>query len=359
MLRPFGSKGSARSYDRFLVRYTQIRLTAQVIVMQQERVRMSVKAHQDAIDVDFRREQVTHPGADGYRDRPGFYLHDKLAELVEERRPAVLFNGNNIGYWGNQYVIQNGRLKYKRRGPLFDDGELKAHASGDHAFFLAVRDTFRIDSLALVGRQPGDRRTLVDLHSDVSLPRYGLSGFPLLRHGRRVWKEHGKLAWDPGLLFDLGRIREFDPIELRDMVNELLEAETPLARHPMTVIGIDKCGRIVLLVVERSAFSRGMTVEEAADLPSRRFGVIDAIVLGAAGDAQLATTEEGVLTEPLIASHAEHTARHIPDHLLAEHLQGRQIRARPVPCYVQFELTGASPHRYLGAGRSAEPAGMA
>jgi len=127
----------------------------------------------------------------------------------------------------------------------------------------------------------------------------------------------------------------------------------------MTVVGIDACRQIVLLVVEQSQNSRGMTVAEAADLLSRRFAVRDAIVLGAAGDAQLATTEEGVLTEPVVASYAEHAAQQIPDHLLGETLRGRVIRARPVPSYVEFRLsTEAHPHT-LRLPASAEPAGMA
>jgi hypothetical protein len=340
-LPQFGVRGPARSYARFLVRYTRSQLTAQVIVLPQNQLRMSVRAHSGALDVNFTSNQVTHPEeVETYLDRPGFYLHERLVELKEADASAIVFNGNNIGYWGNQFVIQNRKLKYKRRGPIFDDGRLGAHANGDHAFFLASRDTFRIESLALVGTQRDNSMSLENLTASAAqLPRFGLSGFPLLRGGRRVWRDHGALAWDPGLLFDLGRIRGFNAIELRDYVLDLLKSGAELARHPMTVIGIDVCGRVVLLVVERSRHSRGMTVAEAADLLSRRFAVRDAIVLGAAGDAQLATTEEGVLTEPLVASHARPSARRVPDELLSGDLRGREVYARPVPCYVQFELT--------------------
>ena len=64
-------------------------------------------------------------------------------------------------------------------------------------------------------------------------------------------------------------------------------------------------------------------------------------MLGAAGDAQLATTEEGFLTEPLVASHAKESAQQVPDHLLHGRLRGRAVWARPVPCYVQFDLVAS------------------
>jgi Phosphodiester glycosidase len=356
MVPHFGVRASAENYSRFLVRYTRREMTAQVIVVAQNRLRMAVHAHDDALDVNFSSHQVTNPhDADTYRDRPGFYLHEKLAELADKGISAIILNGNNIGYWGNQYVIEDKQFKYKQRGPLFDDGKLLAHANGDHAFFVETNGTFRIKSLALAGTQRAEGATLENLRVVTPrLPRFGLSGFPLLRDGKPVWRKHGALAWDPGLLFDLGRIEGYTTIELRNMVEELLDSGAKLARHPMTVVGIDAFGQVVLLVVERSRFSGGMTVEEAAVLLRRRFQVQDAIVLGA---AQLATTEEGFLTEPLIAEHAIPTARRIPDELLAPDLKGRDIYARPVPCYVVFELTDCPSWHSLRA--LDEPAGMA
>lgn len=360
-VRQFGARGPARSYDRFLVRYEQSRLIAQVIIVTQDRLRMSVHAHDDALAVDFATHQVTDPThMDNYRDRPGFYLHERLARLLRAGISAILLNGNNIGYWGNQFVIQNGELKYKRRGPIFDDGRLEVHTTAKHAFFVGDDSGFRIESLALVGTQRENGRTLVDVvvGGDGHLPRYGLSGFPILREGRRVWEEHAEYAWDPGLLYDFGRIRDVSAGQLRQMVRERVTSKTPLARHPMAVVGIDARRQVVLLVVERSNQSRGMTVAEAADLLSRRFAVRDAIVLGAAGDAQLATTEEGVLTDPFVAPHAKHVARRIPDALLGEALRGRAVWARPVPSYVEFRLPDDSHYpRALQRPGSAEPSG--
>ena len=102
----------------------------------------------------------------------------------------------------------------------------------------------------------------------------------------------------------------------------------------MTVMGLAANGDVVLLVVEKSTRSRGITVAEAARLLRRRFEVRDAIVLGAAGDAQLATTAEGFLTVPLVADYARSAARRIPDDLLCDELKGQPAYARPVPCYV-------------------------
>lgn len=358
----FGARGPAQSYDRFLVRFEQGRLTAQVVVVPRGKLRMSVRVHDEALAVDFTRHQVTDPDrVDSYRDRPGYYLHEELSRLVKEHTPAILLNGNNIGYWGNQFVIQNRKIRYKRRGPIFDDGKLHAYATDKHAFFLGGGNRFRIESLALVGtpRENGQSLISVAAGGGYDLPRFGLSGFPLMRGGQSVWEEHAEYAWDPCLLYDFGRISEFTAGELRKMVREMVTAKAPLARHPMTVIGIDESEQVVLLVVERSEHSRGMTVAEAADLLRRRFAVRDAIVLGAAGDAQLATTEEGVLTEPFVAPYARHSAREIPDELLGDALRGRPVWARPVPSYVEFRLCAGAHAHALRLPPSAEPAGMA
>ena len=98
---------------------------------------------------------------------------------------------------------------------------------------------------------------------------------------------------------------------------------------------------MVLLVVEKSHRSRGITVAEAARLLRRRFHVRDAIVLGAAGDAQLATTAEGFLTVPLVTDYARSAARAVPDDLLCDELKGQPVHARPVPCYVLLRPHGA------------------
>ena len=85
-----------------------------------------------------------------------------------------------------------------------------------------------------------------------------------------------------------------------------------------------------------------------------RFNVCDAIVLGAAGDSQLATTAEGFLTVPFVADYARSAARRIPDDLLCDELRGQPTYARPVPCYVLLR-----PATELARWRPAEPSNHA
>ncbi len=329
-----------RDYTRHVRVDAAGRPCAQVLVIPGHRVRMSVKAADDALDFDFRR-RVIRPDLDSnYCRRPGIYLHEVLENLGDSR--AILLNGNNIGYWGNQYVIDDEELVYKPKGALFDDGRLHAHATGDHTFFVDWRRSthrFEIADVNLVGwKNPGDSDVNIQPVSK-HVPPCGISGFPLLRRGRPVWHEYGEAAWDPGLLFDLGALRRGDKYpEIRAYVRRLLDEGAPLAHHPMTVVGLNRHHDIVLLVVERTAYSPGMTVARAADLLVTRFDVRDAIVLGAAGDTQLATTEEGFLITPFIADYAQSAARPVPPHMLCAQLFGASVWARPVPSYVLLQI---------------------
>jgi Phosphodiester glycosidase len=333
----------------------QCQLVAQVLVIPSGRFGMTVREDQDVIKLDF-RHTVTRPDLAGlaYQQRPGQYLADVLRDLRRSGSPAVLLNGNNVGWWGNQFVIRRKQLRFKPKGPIFDDGDLPAHVSRDHAFFLHGPSGYQIVDIKLHGtaRAAGDT-TEMDLRALRALPRYGLSGFPLIRHGKAVWEPNGEKAWDPGLLFDLGASRLDTHRVIREFVRTLIDAGECLARHPMTVIGLDSEGRVVLLVVEKSHRSRGITVAEAARLLRRRFHVRDAIVLGAAGDAQLATTAEGFLTVPLVTDYARSAARTVPDDLLCDELKGQPVHARPVPCYVLLR-----PHGTEGpaAGAASPPA---
>lgn len=343
--RGFGTHVQTPLYDRYRVNDPQVPLVAQVLVVPSGRLRMSVREAQDAIDLDF-RHTVTRPDLPGrrYQTRPGHHLTDILDDLTEQRCPAILFNGNNVGWWGNQFVIRRKQLRFKPKGPIFDDGNMHTYATGHHAFFSPGPSGFRIVDIELEGsrRDINDTGEL-DLRALKPLPRCGLSGFPLIRNGKAAWKKHGDHAWDPSLLFNLGASLKDGPVLIREFVSALIEAREELARHPMTVIGIDKSGDIVLLVVEKSDRSRGMTVAEADRLLRRRFAVQDAIVLGAAGDAQLATTAEGFLTVPFVASYAKAAARRIPDTMLNPELAGRAAYARPVPCYVILHLGRSGP----------------
>jgi hypothetical protein len=334
----------------------QCQLVAQVLVIPSGRFGMTVREDQDVIKLDF-RHTVTRPDLAGlaYQQRPGQYLADVLRDLRRSGSPAVLLNGNNVGWWGNQFVIRRKQLRFKPKGPIFDDGDLPAHVSRDHAFFLHGPSGYQIVDIKLHGtaRAAGDT-TEMDLRALRALPRYGLSGFPLIRHGKAVWEPNGEKAWDPGLLFDLGASRLDTHRVIREFVRTLIDAGERLARHPMTVIGLDSEGRVVLLVVEKSHRSRGITVAEAARLLRRRFHVRDAIVLGAAGDAQLATTAEGFLTVPLVTDYARSAARTVPDELLCDELKGQHVHARPVPCYVLLRPHGAEAPASGGASSPPE-----
>ena len=329
-------------YDRYQVSNQignpQCQLVAQVLVIPSRRFGMTVREDQDVIKLDF-RHTVTRPDLAGaaYQQRPGQYLADVLRDLRQSESPAVLLNGNNVGWWGNQFVIRRKQLRFKPKGPIFDDGDVPDHVSGLHAFFLPGPSGFQIVDIKLLGttKEAGDTSEM-DLRAIRELPRCGLSGFPLIRHGKTVWETNGEKAWDPGLLFDLGASRLDSHRVIREFVRTLIDAGERLVRHPMTVIGLDGDGNVVLLVVEKSTRSRGITVAEAARLLRRRFHVRDAIVLGAAGDSQLATTAEGFLTVPLVADYARSAARPIPDDLLCNELKGQPAHARPVPCYVLF-----------------------
>ena len=341
--RTFGSHVPADTYDRYRIDNVPGPLVAQVLVIPAGNLRMSVREAKDAIAVDF-RNTVTRPDLRDlrglpYRERPGHRLPDVLRDLRDQRSRAILFNGNNVGWWGNQFVIRRRQLRFKPKGPIFDDGNVHAHATGRHAFFSPGPSGFRIVDIDLEGRPIGiDDTGGLDLRARRQLPRCGLSGFPLIRHGRAAWKQHGDHAWDPELLFNLGSSLRDGPVLIREFVRELIATREELARHPMTVIGTDRNGDVVLLVVEKSDRSRGMTVAEADRLLRRRFAVQDAIVLGAAGDAQLATTAEGFLTVPFVAPYASAAARQIPDDMLSRELAGRIAYARPVPCYVVLQM---------------------
>jgi hypothetical protein len=322
-------------YERCQVGHQEQKLVAQVLTIPGDRLGMTVREDQTVMDLDF-RHIVTRPDLVGaaYRDRPGHYLTDVLGKLRSSSAPAILFNGNNVGWWGNQFVIRRKQLRFKPKGPIFDDGDLPTHASGRHAFFLPNSRGFQIVDIELEGTKvTTDDTGEMDLRALRPLPRCGLSGFPLIRNGERVWQQNGEKAWDPGLLFKLGGLRKDGYSAISELVRGLLDAGAELVRHPMTVIGLDQDDNVVLMVVEKSWRSRGLNVAEAARLLRRHFGVRDAIVLGAAGDAQLATTTEGFLTVPLVAPYAHDVARPIPDHMLSSGLGGA-VSARPVPCYV-------------------------
>jgi len=143
-------------YDRYQVSNQignpQCQLVAQVLVIPSRRFGMTVREDQDVINLDF-RHTVTRPDLAGaaYQQRPGQYLTDVLRDLRQSASSAVLLNGNNVGWWGNQFVIRRKQLRFKPKGPIFDDGDLPAHVSGLHAFFLPSPSGFQIVDIKLHG----------------------------------------------------------------------------------------------------------------------------------------------------------------------------------------------------------------
>lgn len=314
-------------------------MVAQVLLVPPLGLTMEVHEDPDTLGVDFRVEVTRSDlGVRQTRERPGIHLSSVLPKLLNDGGPAILFNGNNLGWWGNQFVIRDRELVYKRQGPLFDDGVPALHVEGQYAFFVPTGSGFEIRRFKLSTTPSRTRSGEIELNADEPLPEFGLSGFPLVHDGEAVWQSSASHAWDPRLLFDVPIRRRAGRWQIRKEIQVQREAGAPLVRHAMTVLGVDLWGGVVVLVVEKSdetsKRSAGMTVAEAADLLIRRFLVTDAIVLGAAGDAQLATTDEGFLIAPLVEKHVQTVAKKLPEELLGRNLEALQPCARPVPCYV-------------------------
>lgn len=315
-------------------------VSGQMLLLRGDQVRMVPYVHGEVLKLDFRSTVIRSDLPGPYRARPGFLLHRELETLRKAGASAVLLNGNNVGYWGNQFVIQERELVYKPKGPIFDDDRLHHHVAGKHAFFHAG-DRFRVSEFNLAAAKKPDQSE-VEISAPKNLPECGLSGFPLVRWGEPRWKDHYRSAWDPALLFDVGPFAGAKFEVLAGQMRKRIETrpQLGLARHPMTVVGVRDDGDILLLVVERQDRPHrpgGITVDEAATLMIS-FHAEDAIVLGAAGDAQLATTREGVLTRPYVAPYAKAAAEKIPEHLLCrEEVGDGEVLARPIPCYLLFQ----------------------
>jgi hypothetical protein len=329
-------------YTRYGVETPDLR--AQVLVLPRARSAMAVQADKEALEVDFRVE-CTRPDVPGrHRRRPGFLIPDELDRARRDGQTAVLVNGNNLGYWGNQFAVDNTRLIYKDRGPIFDDRRLALHVVGEHAFFgwTAGRgygvDDHRLDVAAFGAEDTG---VFVLQPEPEHWPAAALTGYPLLRGGREVWFEARARAWDPRLLYDTGRLTGVSQVEVQREIEERAAAGEPLIRHALTAVGVDERGDALLLVAEQSSRSLGLTVASAARV-LRRLGARDALALGAAGDAQLATTEEGFLVTPLVAPYASADAQPLADRHLSPCVPSGA--ARPVPCLLSVvPLVGGDP----------------
>lgn len=303
---------------------------------------MDVDVDVDALCVDFRYESTRADVPGRYRRRPGIHLADRLDELVAVGAGAVLVNGNNVGWWANQFVIRGNALLHKERGPIFDDGDLAQHISGRHRFFCWSGGRFNVKEILLEAMLLGDLDTVVAAIGEgwTARPDAALSGIPVLLDGEPVWQDNMRHAWDPRLVFEVGRLVGVTRRDTLRMIRQHRAAGTPLARHPMTAIGVDRDGCAIVAVVEQSKRSRGISLAGMTAL-LERFAVRDAVVLGAAGDTQLATTAEGFLVAPLVAPYARAASRRVPTRWRHGDLGSAPVYARPVPSTVIFTKLAA------------------
>jgi hypothetical protein len=328
-LRMVEQNGDDTFYTRHSIVSMDSPFLAQVIRLSASSVRMSLRVSHEVMDVDFHLESTRRDVPGIYRPRPGYYLAHELRMLRDQGSKSVVFNGNNIGYWGNQFTIDGGALVYKERGgPILDDDHFSKDVSGKYTFLCySGRFDFKDLDVAATDRQPSG--TALELvASDSERPLIGLSGFPLIRSGQPVWTKYLQLAWDPRLIYPVGRLSHVDHADVLRLLTEKDPCAEKLERH----------GAIVVMVVEASRRSRGGSIAEIAELLTK-LGVEDAIALGAAGDAQLATTVEGFLIDPLVSAHDRRVSQRVPLSARSDDLRWhRRLRARPVPSYVALEL---------------------
>ena len=232
-------------------------------------IRMSIK-------VDFRTTHGARRDLGGDKvpaPDPGSTCRmSSLVTRADGRSVVPSSNGNNVGYWGNQFVIDYGefplqaprarcsttgsscgcmrpaRPRLLLRSQWLSDhqscGGRKPPVGRGHRVGLSARPrTGRAASLRTVGFPPAAERP-----GDLARPRPARLGPALCCSTPRGSLPRGR----------------YDYTMLRSVIEELVACDAPLARHPMTVIGLDQRGDIVLLVVERSQRSPGMTVDEAA-----------------------------------------------------------------------------------------------
>lgn len=323
-------------YTRYRIADRTQPFFAQILRLPSNGCGMSVHVSKEALDVDFRSECTRRDVPGIYRERPGIHLSERLAAARQTPTPTIFFNGNNIGYWGNQFAIEGGRLIHKERGPVFDDGKPLEHAGPEHFFFSCSSNRFAVERYDLRSAMLDKDTIEVRARPHDLLPAAGLSGIPLVHGGQQVWQEHLTMAWDPRLLYEVGRLTDVHRGDVLSDIRSRAAAGEALARHPMTLIGVTADGHPVLVVVEQSTRSRGISLAEAAALLIE-LEVRDGVALGAAGDAQLATTDEGFLTVPLVDAHVRTASRKVPVAQRSADLAAMEVFARPVPCMVSVD----------------------
>lgn len=302
------------------------------------RIRIFVGADQRALGLDFETESA-RPDVAGkaYRGRPGAYLSVLTRLFADTVGDCLSINGNNIGYWANQFIIRKGHLVYKTVTPMFFDDPNDISGSYPFVGQLVNSDiAFRRIKINADSPQQAHSKILLRVAkpTDIASIVAGISGYPLIERGRPVWSRYIDQAWDPKLVFYVGDLTD---VRHRGIVRRLREAQSrgdQLQRHGLTFLGVNEAGRLCALVVaEGQSTSRGINLEEAADLLAQ-LGVTSCIVLGGKGDVQSISSLEGALIEPLLSPHDRDSA--MPIHALGfrSSRSQAQILERPIPSWV-------------------------
>ena len=298
-------------------------------------IRLGVAAARDALDLDFSRYTSRPDVSDRiYVPRPGFYVTQLARALFAVTDSFLIVNANNVGYWGNQFLISGGRLVYKTTTPIFSTGN---HCLKDTYPFIVQDSTGAIGFERLKIQMSGAWSSFIlRFESDRDDPIVsGISGYPLIEEGRPVWKDHVDDAWDPKLLYSLARLEGLGQQDINAAVRAAHDSRQPLQRHGLTFLGIHKTGTLAIVVVEEGPeYSRGIDMDEAANL-LLSLDMEFAIVLGGKGDVQMASADEGLLARPLVSEHDRDSAR--PVDLTAfrnSRIADPKLLERPVPAFL-------------------------
>jgi hypothetical protein len=324
----------SRLYSRLTIHGDNRSLVAQALKLNLRRYNLQVEAHPRVLAINFAHESTRRDVTGRYIGRPGYYLSSHLETLKTAELPAIATNGNNVGYWGNQFILRDDVLTYKKHTPVFQYPDAD-DLSDSYTFLLQTSsgelkfDDVYIDAMtsrhenAVAHFEVKPRQGAVEL-------AVGLSGYPLLRNKKPVWHSNVHQVWDPRLLYDTGSTRGLRRAEVLRRLKKAERNGAPMLRHAMTIIGLDDHRRVVVLVAEKSPRSDGISIEEAATLATK-LGVEDAIVIGAAGDAQLGSTDEGILIWPLVSNYDREVSQQIKRKLVAAKAIPVGARERPVP----------------------------
>ena len=302
--------------------------------------KMWVIADIGALNLDFEK-QSPRPDIPNreYVKRPGFYISQTAYLLKNIVGDCTRTNGNNIDYWGNQFIINNRALIYKIKTPLFYDEE---YSLTDKYYFITQQtdgNKLKIVEITDKGFSNFGLRLEVSTSTPIDTISSGISGYPLLSNGQAIWHEHIQQAWDPKLLYYIGNVNDITITEIVKRLDYSFSQKDNLQRHALTFLCINKAGNLCILVISEGKPYRGVNIQEATNI-LLDLDILDAIVLGGKGDVQLINTKEGVLIQPLASPHDKDSLQSIIDddfQFKFENLENKNIIAeRPVPSIVVF-----------------------